>query len=121
MSRKNRKQYIKEELDDESSQIRKEMETTPKERKIMTIIAIIAILGIIAIVLFNIPWGGEKERISRKYKIDKDNVYEYIEFSELRERIINCEEIHVLFVNKGQENALDYVFYANLVVSEAKT
>lgn len=102
--------------DDEASKIRQEMETTPIERKIMSIIGIVAIIGIIIIVLFNIPWGGEKERIARKYNIDKDNVFEYIEFDELREKIINCEEFHVLFVDKSQENALDYVFYTDLVV-----
>ena len=77
------------------------MELAPKEKKIMTFIGIIAIVAIIAIILFNIPWGGEKERISRKYKIDEDNVYEYIEFDELREKIVNCEEFHVLFVDKS--------------------
>lgn len=119
MSKKNKKnEVIKKDspVDEEASKIRQEMELAPKERKIMTIIGIVGIIAIIVIILFNIPWKGEKERISRKYKVDIDNVYEYIEFDELREKIINCEEFHVLFVDKSQEGALDYVFYTDMIV-----
>ena len=114
--KENTKKKDEKDNQEEKSQIRKEMEMTPKEHKIMTIIGIVGIVVIIILVLVNIPWGGEKERIARKYNLDKDNVYEYIEFDELREKINNKEEFQVLFVNKSQANALDYVFYIDYVV-----
>ena len=118
MTRKDRNKKLDNNKENDNNNVKDKKENlTPLEKKIMNIIIILACVAIVVIVLIYIPWGGEKERISRKYKvIPKDNVYEYIEFDELITKIQNGDEFHVLLVNKSQDNYDDYIFYVDYIV-----
>ena len=118
MSRKDRDKKQNVSVNNEEEKPKKNKEPMSKvEKMIYSIIMIVAMVAIVVIVLIYIPWGGEKECIARKYKvISKDNVYQYIEFDELRSKIQNGDEFHVLLVNKSQANYDDYVFYVDYIV-----
>ena len=117
MSKKNKKNKVDNTKTKEQVEKKETESYSPLEKRIMNIIIVIAVVAIVAIILIYIPWKGEKQRIARKYKvISTENVYEYIEFDELRSKIQNGDEFHVLLVNKSQDNYDDYIFYIDYIV-----
>lgn len=97
-----------------------EKEQLSRGEKIFTNVTLmVGLLAIIIIVLVSIPYGGEKERIARKFDtLSNDNVYTYIEYDEIRDKIAACETFQVLLINTSQDDADEIIYYIDEIVKD---
>lgn len=95
----------------------KEVKTqeTRAEKIFYAIVVAIGALAVLIIILVNIPWGGDSQKIAKQYEyLEKgEHVFETIESSQLKEKIDNNESFQ-LFVGNDELSDVDYfVYYAN--------
>lgn len=102
------------------SEIAQIQDTQSRSEKIFTyILCGAAAIAIILIVIFSVLNGGEKTKIANKFdSLTKENVYEYITYSELQKKVENGDDFEVVLVDKNLENAKYFVYCVDLIVKD---
>ena len=118
MSKKNKNQAVSEEQKETKRGSIQEPAT--KTEKIISYILIgAALIAILLIIIIAISTGGEKQKIARKFdSLTKDNVYTYISYEKLQEKVNNGEEFEVLLISDKQENANYFIYCVDLIVKQ---
>ena len=90
------------------------------EKKLTLIVAALAFLAIVVVILFNIPWGGDKARINKEYDSleSNDHVFVSITYGKLIEKIENNETFQ-LYIGSGElQQAEQFVYTVNKLAKE---
>lgn len=120
MSKKTQKKKIDERNSNVSSNTEETTTGKSKVEKIVSyIIYAVGAVLIILVIALSINCHGDAGRIAKKYKsLDVDNVFEYIKFDELNEKINNGESFHVLLINTTLDDADYYIFCVNQIAKK---
>jgi hypothetical protein len=90
------------------------------EKRFTLILVVVAFLAIVAVIMFNIPWGGDKAAINKEYDSieSNDHVFETITFENLIKKIQNNETFQV-YVGSGElPQAETFVYVTNKLAKE---
>ena len=86
-------------------------ENATKTEKIIAYILVgVAVLAILLIIIISLLTGSEKNKI--------DNVYTYITYDNLQEKVQNGEEFEVVLVDDRNSNANYFVYCVDLIVKQ---
>lgn len=121
MSKKQKNEAVEKQNNKQNkSEIAQIQETQSRSEKIFSYILIgVAVIAILSIVIFCLFNGGEKKNIAKKFtSLTEDNVYEYITYSELQNKVKNGEDFEVVLVDKDLENANYYLYCVDSIVKQ---
>ena len=118
MSKKSKNQAVNEEQKETKRGSIQEPPT--KTEKIVSYVLVgAAILAVLLIFLIAILSGGEKQKIAKKFdSLTKDNVFTYVTYEKLQEKVNNGEEFEVLLISDKQENANYFIYCVDLIVKQ---
>ncbi|HHZ12204.1 MAG TPA: hypothetical protein GYA05_05780 [Acholeplasmataceae bacterium] len=90
------------------------------EKKLTLIVAAVAFLAILVVILFNIPWGGDKAKIKKEYESleSNDHVFVSITYQELIRKIENNETFQLYIGSGDLPQANHFVYVANELAKE---
>ena len=118
MSKKSKNQAV----NDEQKETKRGsiQEPATKTEKIISYVLIgAALLAVFLIFLIAILSGGEKQKIAKKFdSLTKDNVFTYVTYEKLQEKVNNGEEFEVLLISDKQENANYFIYCVDLIVKQ---
>ena len=118
MSKKSKNQAVN---DEQKETKRGSIQEPPtKTEKIISYVLIgAALLAVFLIFLIAILSGGEKQKIAKKFdSLTKDNVFTYVTYEKLQEKVNNGEEFEVLLISDKQENANYFIYCVDLIVKQ---
>ncbi len=99
----------------------KEVKTqeTRAEKIFYTIVVILGAIAILVIILVNIPWGGDSQKIAKRYEYLETgkHVYQTITKDDLQKKIENGETFQLYVGNNGLDDVDYFVYYANELAS----
>lgn len=95
-------------------------EPASKVEKIITYVLIgAALLAVILIIIFAFASGGEKQKIARRFNsLTKDNVFEYVSYEKLQEKVNNGEDFEVVLISDKQDNANYFIYCVDIIVKQ---
>lgn len=113
MSKKTQKKINKK----ETSDVVVKEEKSKVEKIVTYVIYGVVVVLITLVIALSINCNGDAGRIAKKYSsLDIDNVFEYIKFDELNEKIENGETFYVLLISTQLDDADYYIFCVNQIV-----
>ena len=113
MSKKTQKKINKK----ETSEVVVKEEKSKVEKIVTYVIYGVVVVLITLVIALSINCNGDAGRIAKKYSsLDVDNVFEYIKFDELNEKIENGETFYVLLISTQLDDADYYIFCVNQIV-----
>lgn len=113
MSKKTQKKINKK----ETSYVVVKEEKSKVEKIVTYVIYGVVVVLITLVIALSINCNGDAGRIAKKYSsLDIDNVFEYIKFDELNEKIENGETFYVLLISTQLDDADYYIFCVNQIV-----
>ena len=85
------------------------------EKKLTYIVTSVAAFAILLVILFSIPWGGDKGRIDKEYdSLDgRDHVFTTISYDEVMTKIAASETFQVYIGQATLTQAEQFVFETN--------
>lgn len=87
------------------------------EKIVSWVIYAVSAVLIILVIALGVNCHGDAGKIAKKYpSLDVENVFEYLEFDELKTKIDNGDDFHVLLINTTLEDANYYIFCVNQIV-----
>jgi hypothetical protein len=90
------------------------------EKKFTYIIVSVAFLAIVAVILFSIPWGGDKAAINDEYDSleNDDHVFVSLDYDELIKKIEQNETFQIYIGSKELQQAENFVYMTNKLAKE---
>lgn len=90
------------------------------EKKLYAIVIGLGLFAILLVILFSIPWGGDKKKIMKEYEslTSKDHVFVSINYRELMDKIERGETFQVYIGSNELEEANQFVFETNKIAKQ---
>jgi len=92
----------------------------PNEKKFYFIVIGVGVFAILLVILFSIPWGGDKKAIMDEYdSLDKrDHVFVSIDYKELMNKIEKGDTFQVYVGSNELEQANQFVYEVNKLAKQ---
>ena len=95
-------------------------ENATKTEKIIGYVLVgVAVLAILLIIIISLLTGSEKNKIAKRFdSLTKDNVFTYVTYEKLQEKVQNGEEFEVVLVDDRNSNTNYFVYCVDLIVKQ---
>lgn len=95
-------------------------ENATKTEKIIGYVLVgVAVLAILLIIIITLLTGSEKNKIAKRFdSLTKENVFTYVTYEKLQEKVQNGEEFEVVLVDDRNSNTNYFVYCVDLIVKQ---